>query len=960
MMHVTQVRMTNPIRALQGYGQSIWLDDIRRSVLTSGALQRLILEEGVTGLTSNPAIFKHAISETSDYADALSILRREAGLDAKGWYERLAIEDIQSAADLLQPVYARTRRRDGYVSLEVSPHVAHDRQATLEEAQRLWDSVGRDNLMIKIPATPAGLLAIPSLIGMGINVNVTLLFAQDTYVSVAEAYLTGLEELARRGGDLGSLASVASFFISRIDTAADAEIAAYLEKATGGEHRATLKSLQGKIAVANAKLAYQRYQAIFSSSRWQALARQGAHTQRLLWASTGTKNPQYRDVQYVEELIGPETVNTIPPPTLDAFRDHGRPESRLMKDLDDAEAVRLAWAQAGLSMQAITDRLLEEGLQLFRDAYDQLLMAIESQASLGDALPLKGCSYSLPAGVADAVQSSLREWKDADKVGRLWDRDPSLWTGRDEDRWLGWLDITEQQLAQIPLLTGLAGETLHRGFTHVLLLGMGGSSLCPEVLTLMFGTQAGCPELHVLDSTDPAQIRTIEKRIRLASTLFIVSSKSGKTLEPMILKAYFFDRVQRLVGTKAAVRQFIAITDSGSPLQQAAEADDFRHLYFGVPTIGGRYSALSNFGMVPAAVMGLDIVQILEHAEEMVEACFPCVPVEENPGLVLGTILGVLGKQGRDKVTIVSSPGLDSFGAWLEQLLAESTGKGGKGLIPVDREAVGDPAVYGLDRVFVYLRWQAAPDQGQDVAVNRLELAGYPVIRIAVSDRYDVGQEFFRWEFATAVAGAIMDLNPFDQPDVEASKLATRQLTIEVQRTGALPPEAPILEERGLQLFADPAYALTLQAVPGSPPSLAQYLAIHLNRLAAGDYFALLAYLEVDPRYEAELQALRLRVRDIKRVATCMGFGPRFLHSTGQAYKGGPNTGLFLQVTCEDAADLPVPGQPYTFGIVKAAQARGDFQVLVERRRRVLRVHLGTNVQEGLAMLRAAVEEVLV
>lgn len=383
-------------------------------------------------------------------------------------------------------------------------------------------------------------------------------------------------------------------------------------------------------------------------------------------------------MQYVEELIGPETVNTIPPPTLDAFRDHGRPESRLMKDLDDAEAVRLAWAQAGLSMQAITDRLLEEGLQLFRDAYDQLLMAIESQASLGDALPLKGCSYSLPAGVADAVQSSLREWKDADKVGRLWDRDPSLWTGRDEDRWLGWLDITEQQLAQIPLLTGLAGETLHRGFTHVLLLGMGGSSLCPEVLTLMFGTQAGCPELHVLDSTDPAQIRTIEKRIRLASTLFIVSSKSGKTLEPMILKAYFFDRVQRLVGTKAAVRQFIAITDSGSPLQQAAEADDFRHLYFGVPTIGGRYSALSNFGMVPAAVMGLDIVQILEHAEEMVEACFPCVPVEENPGLVLGTILGVLGKQGRDKVTIVSSPGLDSFGAWLEQLLAESTGKGGR------------------------------------------------------------------------------------------------------------------------------------------------------------------------------------------------------------------------------------------------------------------------------------------
>lgn len=960
MMHVTQVRITKPVRALQAFGQSVWLDFMRRSFITSGALQRLILEEGVTGVTSNPAIFEKAITGSSDYADALSLLRKEPRLNAQASFERLAIEDIQSAADVLQPVYARTKRRDGYVSLEVSPLVAHDTQGTVKEARRLWEAVGRDNLMIKVPATSSGIPAIEQLIGMGINVNVTLLFAQEAYALVADAYLAGLEQLARRGGDLGSVASVASFFVSRIDTAADAEISALLKKSTDKEEGAKLRGLQGKIAVANAKLAYQRYQALFSGSRWDALARLGATTQRLLWASTGTKNPRYRDVLYVEELIGPDTVNTVPPATLDAFRDHGHPASRLTKDLDEAEAVLLAAERVGLSMTAITDRLLEEGLQSFSDAFDRLLVAVESRARENDPVPLNSCSYSLPPDMSAEVQASLKEWNEAARVRRLWNHDPSLWTDGDEHRWLGWLDITDQQLAHVPLLTNLAGETWRRGFTHVLLLGMGGSSLSPEVLRMTFGRQAGYPELHVLDSTDPTQIRTVEKRIQIASTLFIVSSKSGSTLEPMILKHYFFERVQRLVGPKAAVRQFIAITDPGSPLQQLAETNGFRHLYFGVPTIGGRYSALSNFGMVPAAVMGLDIPQLLETAEEMVEACFPSVPVEKNPGLILGTTLGVLAKHGRDKVTIVSSPGLASFGAWLEQLLAESTGKAGKGIIPVDRETVGHPAVYGADRVFIYIRLQAAPEKSQDLAINRLERAGHPIVRIAVGDLYDIGQEFFRWEFATAVAGAIMGLNPFDQPDVEASKLATKELTAQYERTGTLPKESPIFEEGGIKLFADPGYAQLLQAAADPTPSLGRYLAAHLDLLATGDYFALLAYLEMDPTHEAELQAIRLRVRDIKHVATCIGFGPRFLHSTGQAYKGGPNTGLFLQITCEDAVDVRVPGQSYTFGLVKAAQARGDFQVLTERGRRLLRVHLGTDVRAGLATLKSVMEQAVV
>lgn len=958
-MNVSQVDTMNPVRVLQTLGQSVWLDFIRRSFMTSGELQRLITDDGLCGLTSNPTIFEKAISDSSDYTEALSALRREPGLDAKVCYERLAIEDIQTAADLLQPVYARTKRRDGYVSLEVSPHLAHNTRGTLDEAKRLWEAVGRDNLMIKVPATPEGIPAIVQLLSKGINVNVTLIFALEIYELVAEAYLTGLEQLAARGGDVSSVASVASFFVSRIDTTADAAIAARLKTSTDGGEQVVLRNLQGKVAIANAKMAYQRYQTLFAGSRWDALARRGAMTQRLLWASTGTKNPTYRDVLYVEELIGPETVNTVPPATLQAFREHGHPASRLTEGIDEAKMTLLSLAHAGVSMNAITDRLLEEGLQLFREAFDKLLVAVEQHSKENAAVRLDGQSYRLPPPLVAAVRSSLKEWSDGHKVRRLWDRDPALWTNRGEDQWLGWLGVTDQQLAHLPLLTNLAGETWRRGFTHAVLLGMGGSSLCPEVMQMTFGKQAGYPELHVLDSTDPAQIQTVEKKVHLATTLFIVSSKSGSTLEPNILKQYFFHRVQRLVGARAALQQFIAITDPGSALQQLAEADGFRHLYFGLLTIGGRYSALSNFGMVPAAVMGIDVAQFLERAEEMVEACSSYVPVEKNPALVLGTILGVCANHGRDKVTLITSPGLAALGAWLEQLLAESTGKEGKGIIPIDREAVGPPEVYGADRLFVYIRLQTDSEKRQDEAIDLLERAGQPVVRISVPERYDMGQEFFRWEFATAVAGAIMELNPFNQPDVEASKLATKRLTAEYERTGTLPLDSPIFEAEGITLYADPHYATLLHTAAGPAPSLKGYLTAHLNRLAAGEYFALLAYLEMNPEHDATLQAIRHKVRDRKQVATCLGFGPRFLHSTGQAYKGGPNSGLFLQITSEDAVDLPVPGQRYSFGVVKAAQARGDFQVLAERGRRLLRVHLGADVRAGLATLKSVMEQAL-
>jgi transaldolase/glucose-6-phosphate isomerase len=929
----TTTRVESPLKELSKLGQSIWLDYIRRNLITSGELKRLV-DEGLGGVTSNPAIFEKAITGSTDYNDLLDELHRNKELDAVAVYERIAVRDIQDAADILRPVYDRTNGRDGYVSLEVSPFLANDTQGSINEGRRLWKTVNRPNLMVKIPGTTAGQPAIEQLISEGINVNVTLLFSQDVYEQVALRYIAGLEKCPNPE----RVASVASFFVSRIDTLADSMIDEKM-KTAGPAERALLDSLHGKVAIANAKLAYERYKRVFSGPRWENLRKRGAQTQRVLWASTSTKNPHYRDVMYVEQLIGRDTVNTVPPATLEAFMDHGEIQPSLESGVDEARKVMADLERCGISMHEITETLLLQAIKLFAEPFEKLLNAVDVKCKLPIG-PVNKMTYSVPAELNKAVESTLADWAVTGKVRRLWSKDASLWTGQDENKWLGWLTITEDELAHRERFDQVSRDA--RSFEHAVLLGMGGSSLCPEVLKLSFGNIQGFPELHVLDSTDPARIRAIEKEIDIKKTLFIVSSKSGSTLEPNIFKQYFFERAGR-DGSR-----FIAITDPGSHMQQVAEQDGFRKIFYGVPSIGGRYSALSDFGMVPAAVMGVDAPRFLDQAESMALACSYCVPTNKNPGVLLGVLLGTLAQAKRDKVTIIASPGIFDLGAWLEQLLAESTGKDGKGLIPVDREPLGPPEVYGNDRVFVYVRLEDASDLEQDRAVARLEAAGQPVIRIGVNDTYELGQEFFRWEIATAVAGSILGINAFNQPDVEASKIATRRLTEEFEKTGSLPKESPAFEDGGIKVFG---------AAKGS--TLEEALRAHLGTIRPGDYFALLAYIEMSSVHEHKLQSMRKQVRDAKRVATCVGFGPRFLHSTGQAYKGGPNTGVFLQITCDDAQDIPVPGQKYTFGIVKAAQARGDLQVLEERGRRVLRVHLGADVISGLEKLASALDRAI-
>jgi len=946
----------NPLKSLPEHGQAVWLDFLSRGFIAKGGLTKLVEEDGLRGVTSNPAIFEQAIGQTAEYDSAVASLLRARDRGVGEIFEQLAVEDIKSATDVLRPVFDATRGGDGYVSIEVSPYLANETAPTIDEAKRLWHAVDRNNVMIKVPGTPAGLPAIRDLIAAGINVNITLLFAQQVYEQVVEAYLSGLEALSANGGDVSSIASVASFFVSRIDTAVDKLLDEKLEQANDPDEKARLHALKGKVAIANAKLAYRHYKRLFAGRRWEALTAKGARPQRLLWASTGTKNKAYSDVLYVDELIGRDTVNTMPIATMDAFRDHGKLRDTLDDDVAGAQGVLEGLACTGISLNAVTDKLVEEGVRLFAEAADKVFAAVAQKRSAILGPTIGHQKIALGSRLQQAADAAAADWRAHGKVRRLWQRDSSLWSAADEDKWLGWLETPS--VDELKSYVDFAGDIGREGFTDALLLGMGGSSLGPEVLAETFGAKNGYPKLRILDSTVPAQVKATEDSLNLAKTLCIVSSKSGSTTEPNVLKDYFFKRIALKVGEADVGRHFVAITDPGSSLERTAKAQNFRRIFFGVPSIGGRFSVLSPFGLVPAAIAGIDVERLVSSAQVMMRGCGIDVPPPENPAAALGIALGVAARSGRDKVTIFASSGLASFGAWAEQLFAESTGKHGKGLIPIDGEPIAAPEIYGDDRLFIDLALAGEDDAARRAKLAALEQAGHPVVRIVEQSIDHIGQEFFRFEMATAVAGVLLGINPFDQPDVEASKVKTRELTKAFEATGALPAETPVASSKSIDVYADARNAKALRQA-GADGTIESWLKAHLARIRGSDYFAVLAYLNRDAAVAAPLQKMRLVVRDSRRIATCLEFGPRFLHSTGQAYKGGPDTGVFLQVTSDDAVDLDVPGHRASFGVVKTAQARGDFGVLIERGRRALRLHLKGDLKVGLAALEAAVARAL-
>ena len=946
----------NLVKELENHGQSVWLDFLARGFILKGALKKLIDTDGVKGVTSNPSIFEKAIGSSDEYDGSINSALKKGDRPIADLFEHLAVADIQHAADVLRPVYDRLNGHDGFVSLEVSPYLAMDTKGTIAEAKRLWKDVHRKNLMVKVPATAEGLPAIGQLTGKGLSINITLLFSQKVYIEVAQAYLAGLEKYVADGGDPSHVASVASFFVSRIDTAVDKQLDEKIARANDPNEKERLAALKGKVAIANAKLAYREYKRLFSGARWEKLEAKGARPQRLLWASTGTKNKEYSDVLYVEGLIGPNTINTMPPATLEAFRDHGKLRDTLEENLEEAEHVLAELERSGISLDAVTAELVRDGVRLFADSADKLYGAVAHKRAtvLGGEIDTQ--KLALGSSIGKAVDKNTEEWRASAKIRKLWQKDKSVWTNDDENKWLGWL--TSAAKADIADYEDYAERVKGQAFTDAVVLGMGGSSLGPEVLAETFPKRPGFPKLHVLDSTDPAQVRAMEKSVDLSKTLFIVSSKSGSTTEPNVMKDYFFARVSQTIGAAKAGHRFIAVTDPGSSLEKAARKQGFARVFHGDPTIGGRYSVLSPFGLVPAATAGIDVRALIRHTLAMMRSCGADVPPHENPGVQLGLAMGLAGLEGRDKVTILSSKKIADFGAWAEQLIAESTGKDGKGLIPIDGEPLDDIALYRDDRFFIDLRTEGESDVTHDEKLAALEKAGHPVVRIVMKSIDHIGQEFFRFEMATAVAGAVLGINPFNQPDVESAKVKTRELTAAFEKNGALPTEEPAMSSGQVDLYTDEKNAADLRNA-GADGDLTSWLKAHLSRVHARDYVALLAYVERNAAHIGALQTMRLAVRDRRHVATCAEFGPRFLHSTGQAYKGGPDSGVFLQITSDDAKDLPVPGQKASFGVIKAAQARGDFDVLTERGRRALRVHLKGDIETGLKALDSAIRQAL-
>jgi transaldolase/glucose-6-phosphate isomerase len=873
------------LAALTAAGTSVWLDQIRRSTIESGELQRMVEEDSLRGVTSNPAIFEKAILGSPDYDAELESLARE-GLSAREVYRRMAVRDVQLACDVLRPVYDETGGDDGYVSLEVAPRLSHDTEGTLEQARQYWDLVDRPNVMIKIPATDAGIPAIEEALYEGLNVNITLLFAVSAYERVMEAFIRAMERRHEEGKPLDRH-SVASFFVSRVDTEVDKRL-----EALGRS------DLAGRAGLANARAAYRAFQRVFEGERFAALREAGCPVQRPLWASTGVKNPQYPETLYVDGLVGPHTVNTMPLPTLMAARQASDVTGATAAEdpQGDLDALR----EAGIDLDDVTDKLLRDGIEAFMVPMAKLLDGIERKREAVTTGRPAAIEADLPNDLEAPLAARVKRAAEEDVARRIWQRDGTLWapegTPEVTDR-LGWLTIADKLLEEADALDAFVAECKADGLTDAVLLGMGGSSLAPEVFRLSYG-DAGGLRLHVLDSTEPLQIAAVEEAIDVEKALFIVSTKSGGTIETLSLFKHFH-------GLQGDGSHFVLVTDPGSSLLDLAEEHHFRRAFQNDPEIGGRYSALSYFGIVPAVLAGIDVRPILEGAQVAALACSDFDAPEDNAGLWLGLALGELARASRDKLTFVVDDPISSFGIWAEQLVAESTGKQGRGILPIADEPLLAADAYGPDRVFLHLRNTDAPDAGHDEHIAALAAAGHPTLTVQAGGPDDLGRVFFLSEFATAVVGWVLEINPFDQPNVQQAKDATKK----------------VLDE-------------------GSPTLDDGDLGALLGALEPPGYLAIMGYLPYSAEAEAAVARLREAAIDRHHVATTYGYGPRFLHSTGQFHKGGPAVGRFLQLVSDADADADIPGDEFDFRTLINAQADGDLTTLRDHGLEAVRVRL--------------------
>jgi len=936
---------------LLSYGQSYWLDNLTRKMIVNGELKKRVTEQGLRGITSNPSIFNKAITGSDDY-DSEIREQVKGGKTPQEIYDALTIKDVQDACDLLKPVYEQSNGTDGFVSLEVSPYLARDTEGSCNEARRLHNAVGRPNCLIKIPGTKEGIPAIEQMLYEGININVTLLFSIEQYAKVAKAYISAVSRRISENKPVDKVVSVASFFLSRIDVLTDELLGHYIK--SSGDHQNGSPALFGKAGVASAKMAYQRFKEIFSGSEWEKLAAKGANVQRPLWASTSNKDPLGNDLRYVETLIGPDTVNTLPDETIAALADHGKLRKNTVEEgLDEAGRIFDELKKYDIDIDAVTWQLEYDGIQKFIDAYNKLMSGIAEKrmSALGAANPVQEIKAASLKKEVEAAYTSVNE-KQAGR--RLFNKDPYLWK-REPDQvktildGLGWVNLPQDFTKRVDDLEAFTNELRGEGFKYAVLLGMGGSSLCSEVARETFGKKDGYLELFVLDNTSPEAITDLENNIDINTSLFITATKSGGTKETLSFFKYFYDRLAKS-GAKDPGKNFVAITDDGSPLVKMAEDYHYRKTFINPSDVGGRYSVLSDFGILPMALMGVGVRTLLSSAMQMEASCNANVPAAGNPAISLGTVLGVCQRNRRDKVTFVLSSSISSFGYWVEQLLAESTGKEGKGLIPVNGEELQTPDNYGKDRIFIHMYLPGDNNKDHEEKLAALGNAGHPVVNIKVPDTIAIGGEYYRWEIATAIAGMIIGINPFDQPNVAESKKNTDELLKEWQEKGAFRRTEPIFQLDGLSFFTGEQ-----STDLNSNQSVKELITAFTNQAHEGDYIALLPYFMLTESRTKILQSWRERMGTDLKVATTMLNGPRYLHSTGQLHKGGPATGLYILLVSDEQNDLPIPGEKYGFATLHQAQSLGDFRSLSDKGRRVLRISLGKDIDNGLQQLENAV-----
>lgn len=937
--------MSNLTKLIE-YGQSYWIDNLTRSMIKSGELKKRIVKEGLRGQTSNPAIFHKAISESTDYNKQIEKLVRE-GKSVLEIYDALTIKDVQDACDLFREVYESSNGVDGYVSLEVSPYLAHNTEQTLSEAKRLFAAVNRPNCYIKIPGTPAGVSAIEQALYEGINVNVTLLFSIKAYEDVTNAYINALERRYAEGKSVDTVTSVASFFLSRIDTLTDQLLSHIINPQKDFGNLPRPEHLLGKAAVASAKIAYQSFLKIFSGERWEKLAAAGAKVQRPLWASTSTKDPLYPDTKYVDPLIGYNTVNTLPEVTIAAFANHGiLEENTILKNVEEAHQVLSNLKKLGIDIDLVTTQLMNDGVQKFIEPFDKLMkkLAKERLRILEVKIGTQKFFYGKSESSVKAAMISLNDKQFTRRLfakdSHLWKDDPQL-SAAIKNR-LGWLGV-EDFMNKVDEINEFVKNVRADKFSYTVLLGMGGSSLCPEVALQTFGVKKGFLKLFVLDNTSPEAVKHVESQIDLNKTLFIVASKSGSTIESNSFYKYFFNLYKKNKIENPG-KHFIAITDSKTSLEQEAKSKNFRYIFTNPEDYGGRYSALSFFGLVPMALIGINIKEILNSAMRMTQSCMPFIPSDVNPAVSLGVFLGINQKLGKDKTTFVLSPSIKSFGLWVEQLIAESTGKEGKGILPVEGEKLSSSNDYSNDRTFVYMSVKNEKDTAIEKKLASLEKAGYPIVRIMLPDVYALGGEFLRWELATAAACAVMGVNPFDEPNVSESKKNTNDLLTEWKQKGSFVEATPIVKTDSICVYADQSLYL-------SGRSVKDVLAKFLKLLFPPDYISFLAYFLQTPERNKHLQLIRNNLSRKYKAAATLGYGPRYLHSTGQLHKGGPNKGLYILLTTDSDLKIDIPGSGYDFATLQHAQALGDFRSLNNKQRRVIRIHISGNIEEGLKSL---------